>query len=156
IRLGRIEEARSLLWEAHAAYRRLQLPPLAGYNTDPTFSLGIIALIYGDYQEAVRLGEAARQAARAHDHVRNLQLAHYLLACAAQGLADYATARTHAQSALELARQTNSQWFMAYCLNEIGNVALAQGDYAAAQQHFAQSYAIRQEFNDPEGMAVAL
>lgn len=44
----------------------------------------------------------------------------------------------------------------AYCLNELGNIATALGDYAEAKQHYQTSYAIRESFEDPEGMALAL
>jgi ATP/maltotriose-dependent transcriptional regulator MalT len=45
---------------------------------------------------------------------------------------------------------------MAYCLNQLGNVAQALGDTAAAQVHYLGSYTLREEMDDPEGMAVAL
>jgi DNA-binding CsgD family transcriptional regulator len=45
---------------------------------------------------------------------------------------------------------------MAYCLIELGNVAIALGDPAAAKDHFQRSYDIRKEFDDPEGRALAL
>jgi tetratricopeptide (TPR) repeat protein len=44
---------------------------------------------------------------------------------------------------------------MAYCLNLLGESALAVGDMTLAQQHIEASYRLRQEFNDPEGLAVA-
>ena len=53
-------------------------------------------------------------------------------------------------------QETQDRWFMAYCLNELGNVACALGDYAAAKGHYQSSYALREEFGDPEGKAVAL
>jgi ATP/maltotriose-dependent transcriptional regulator MalT len=45
---------------------------------------------------------------------------------------------------------------MAYCLNELGQVEQALGNYDRAAQHFRTSYRLRQEFADSEGMAVAL
>jgi tetratricopeptide (TPR) repeat protein len=45
---------------------------------------------------------------------------------------------------------------MAYCLNLLGEIALALGDVSVAQHHVDASYRLRQEFNDPEGIAVAL
>jgi ATP/maltotriose-dependent transcriptional regulator MalT len=45
---------------------------------------------------------------------------------------------------------------MAYCLNEWGNVDRALANYDEAKQHYQASYAIRKDFDDPEGMAVAL
>jgi ATP/maltotriose-dependent transcriptional regulator MalT len=45
---------------------------------------------------------------------------------------------------------------MAYILSDMGSVARALGDYPQAKQHYQASYAIKNEFNDPEGMAAAL
>jgi len=38
----------------------------------------------------------------------------------------------------------------------LGDVARATGDPATAEGYYRDSYAIREEFDDPEGMAVAL
>lgn len=156
IRLGRIDEAEASLNAGYTYYQRAGIPPLPGYNTDPLFSLGIIALIRGDYAAAAAYGDRSRQTSEQHNHAQNRQLAYYLLACAASAQGDLATARSHAEIACGLARAANSHWFMAYCLNELGNIAQALGDYAAAQSHYTESYTIRAEFNDPEGMALAL
>ncbi len=51
---------------------------------------------------------------------------------------------------------SSDRWFLAYCLNELGNVALARDEFATAREHFQASFVIRQEFDDREGMAVAL
>jgi ATP/maltotriose-dependent transcriptional regulator MalT len=45
---------------------------------------------------------------------------------------------------------------MAYCLGEMGHAARALGDYPAAQRHFEAGYALREQFADLEGMALAL
>lgn len=156
IRLGRIAEAEPLLREAQALYRRLDVPPLPGQSTDPAFPLGIIALIRGDYATAMQLGEQAHQTSEVHNHALNRELACYLLARAAMGLGDYTAAHGHAHTACEITRQTGDHWFMAYCLNTLGDVACTRGEYEAARAHYEASYAIRQDFNDPEGMAVAL
>jgi predicted ATPase/DNA-binding CsgD family transcriptional regulator len=156
VRLGRIAKAQAHLEDARAHYRELGRPPLPGYNTDPEFSLGIVALIRGDYATAAVLGERVCQTNERHAHAQNRALGHYLLASTALAQGDLQTARAHAGQAYVLARATGSQWFMAYCLNELGNVALAVGDYAAARSHFTESHAIREEFEDPEGMALAL
>jgi ATP/maltotriose-dependent transcriptional regulator MalT len=68
----------------------------------------------------------------------------------------YEAAQQYAQQAYLVAQETQDRWFMAYCLNELGNVACALGDYAAAKNHYQSSYALREEFGDPEGMALAL
>jgi ATP/maltotriose-dependent transcriptional regulator MalT len=55
-----------------------------------------------------------------------------------------------------VASAANNRWFMAYCLNELGNAACALNEFAAAKGYYEASYAIRKAFDDPEGMAVAL
>ena len=156
IRLGRIDEADALLQEAYAYQRATDVPPMPGYNTDPAFSLGIVALIQGNYAAATRLGEEVRQRSAAHAHAQNGLLAHYLLASAALAQGELNRAQTHAEQACALARALASHWFEAYCLIELGNIAFAQGDYGAARTHYSASYTIRQVFEDPEGMALAL
>jgi tetratricopeptide (TPR) repeat protein len=70
--------------------------------------------------------------------------------------ARYEQAQTYAQAACDVCQQTEDRWFMAYCLNELGQAARALGDYPAAQRHFEASYALREQFSDWEGMALAL
>ncbi len=156
IRLGRIELAEAALLEAQALYRQLGLPPVAGHSTDPAFLLGIIALIRGHYDEAMRLGEQARQTSETYHHPLNRQVAYYLLTRAALEQGDYDRAAVYAEIAYDAVRQTGDRWFMAYYLNELGNIAYARHDYDAARLHYEASYTIRQDFNDPEGMALAL
>jgi ATP/maltotriose-dependent transcriptional regulator MalT len=50
----------------------------------------------------------------------------------------------------------NDSWFQAFVLNDLGSVAVALGDYAEAQRYFQAAYAVRQDFDDPGGMAEAL
>lgn len=45
---------------------------------------------------------------------------------------------------------------MAYCLTTLGEVALEMQAYGAARRHFESAYSLRQEFRDPEGMALVL
>ncbi len=156
IRLGRIDEAQNFLHEAQTYYAQNKLPPVKGYNTDPTFSLGVIALIQGDYANAARWGEQVLQTSERYNHAQNRPLAHYLLTSAALAQGELELAQHHADTACDLARATGSHWFMAYCLNELGNIAFALGNYGSAHSHYAESYALRQAFDDPEGMALAL
>jgi DNA-binding CsgD family transcriptional regulator len=48
------------------------------------------------------------------------------------------------------------RWFMAYILNNLAELAIIRQDYESARQSCQTSFAIREEFNDLEGMAVAL
>jgi ATP/maltotriose-dependent transcriptional regulator MalT len=116
----------------------------------------VLATIQGDYSQAVKLGEEARQHAQARADEGNLMFASYVLTSAFLAQGRYQTACQAAQQAYSLASALNNRWFMAYCLNDLGNVARALEDYPEAQQHYWAGYALKQEFNDPEGMAVAL
>lgn len=51
---------------------------------------------------------------------------------------------------------TCDRWFKAYLVADLGNIARAVGDYAEAARQYQIGYAIREEFGDPEGSALAL
>jgi ATP/maltotriose-dependent transcriptional regulator MalT len=125
-------------------------------GTNPLTPLAILATIRGDYAEAASLGEQARQASEALADKQNLSFSHYVLTSAFLAQGKHEAAQQHAQQAYATARAAGNRWFLAYCLNEWGNVERALGNHAEARRHFQASYAIRQEFDDPEGMAVAL
>lgn len=156
LRVGRIADAERELVRAENLYQERALAPLPNYFTDPTLYLGLVASVRGNYEEAARLGRKALESAQASNHLLNQQAAHYLLARAALLQDRLAEARVHAQQSYALTATTGDRWFMAYCLNELGNVAFALGNTGAARQHYAAGYKIRREFEDPEGMAVAL
>lgn len=156
IRLGRFDDAQRVIERGQAIYTRQETGPIPGVGTDPRIGLGILAIIRGNYARAEELGDHARQASAIRGDQHNLAVSHYVLTAALLAEGKYETARDHARQACELAQAVNDRWFLAYCLNEWGNVARAMGDYAEARQHYQASYAIRAEFDDPEGVAVAL
>lgn len=156
IRLGLIQKAEDCARRCRDIYQRLGAAPPWGWVTDPLLPLGIISLIRGDYLEAGRLGDQARQTAETQGNPRNLHVAHHVLARAAFLTGQYETARKHAQQSYETALKIQDRWFMAYTLLELGTVARALGNNDAAAQHYQASYDLRREFQDPEGMAIAL
>lgn len=158
IRLGRLAQAKTLLERSHVLYTNLEVPPPPrGMATDPLVPLGVVATLLGDYPVAARLGAQALEQAEARADHGNIMFAFYVLASAALEQGDYAAARHYAQQAYTIASdKMENRWFMAYCLNDLGRVASALGAYAEARQHFQASYALREEFGDPEGVAVAL
>src|SRR5690606_33264692 len=81
---------------------------------------------------------------------------HYALTAIRLALGHYEEARHHAEAASGSARAAGNRWFLPNILNESGKVARTTGNYAKAQSLFQESYEIKREFNDPEGMAVAL
>ena len=46
---------------SQAIYRRLNIPPLPGYLTDPNAPLSFVALTRGDYATAVQFAEQVRE-----------------------------------------------------------------------------------------------
>lgn len=79
----------------------------------------------------------------------------------ALGLALLATVRgnyetAYAQDAYRLAKESGNRWLMGYGLNLLGEVSRVLGHDEEARQYYQQGYFVREEFNDPEGMAAAL
>ena len=156
IRLGQFEEAKILFKRGQKIFDQLgELHP-TGLGTDPLVGLGTLANIQGDYAEAMKLGEAARQQNEANHDQPNLMVAHYVLANAALAQGHYETAQHHTRQAYTMAQAMNERWTMAYYLNDLGNIAKALGNYDQARQHYQAAYDLRNEFDDPEGMAIAL
>jgi predicted ATPase len=155
IRLGRLQQARTVLERSQAILRRLDVSPRPGPGTDPLTALGTLACTLGEYAEAARLGEEARRLNEARGDQANLMYAYYVLTNAASAQGDYDAARHYAHQAYALADRLRDRWFMAYILSDQGHVASALGDLTDAKRQYQASYAIREEFGDPEGMAVA-
>ena len=156
IRLGRYEEAASVLKRSQALFATLGAAPYPASGTDFLPPLAILAIIRGDSREALRLGYRSRQMHAARNDRQNLAFALHGLTSATLAQGDYEAARRYAQQACKVAEAAGNRWYLAYCLNGWGNVARAMGDYTEAEQHFQASYRIREGFDDPEGMAVAL
>jgi predicted ATPase/DNA-binding CsgD family transcriptional regulator len=155
-RLGRLERAAAALEEAESLYTRLGLAPPPGLATDPLLHVGWLAYARGERDEAVRLGEAARRRAEAHGHTGNLPYAWNLLTLVAYAGADRALEKRAAGRAYAAVQDSQDRWFTASCLNQLGGIAIRDGDFAAARRHFQASYEIRAAFGDANGMALAL
>jgi predicted ATPase/DNA-binding NarL/FixJ family response regulator len=156
LRFGRQEGTEACMAHSQAIYRRLRIPPLPGYLTDPNAPLSFVALTRGDYATAVQLAEQVREVAEAQQHPINRQFAYHLLSEAHVGLGAYETAQNFAQQAYAQSLMSGDRWFRAYILNNMGQIAVALGDTRMGESHFRLSYEIRRDFADPEGMALAL
>ncbi len=156
IRLGQIAAAEHALLEAQAMYDRLDVARAPGQNSDPAFSLGLIALISGDYARAEALGDQVRRRSEANGHQLNLEVARYLLARAALEQGQIERAQHHAQLAHDIARRVDDQWFLAHCLTTLGDIAVAFEDLEAAKRYYVLAHEIRDAFNDLEGKALVL
>ncbi len=156
LRFGRQQGTEACMTKSLAIYCRLDIPPLPGYLTDPNAPLSFVALARGDYAAAAQYAELVRQVGESQQHPTNRQFAYHLLAEANLGLGEYEIAREFAQQAYAQALITGDRWFMAYILNNMGQIAVALGDIRMGKTHFQSSYTIREAFDDPEGMALAL
>jgi len=156
MRVGQLENAERVSERSRQIFLKLNVSPPSGMGLDPLVPLALLAVIRGDYNKAVELGEQARQANEARADKQNLAVSKYVLAGVALARGVYEAAYSYAQQAYAVASAANNRWFMAYCLNELGNAACALNELAAAKGYYEASYAIRKAFDDPEGMAVAL
>ncbi|NIV34569.1 MAG: hypothetical protein GWN58_35445, partial [Anaerolineae bacterium] len=83
--------------------------------------------------------------------------AHAMLGSVNLHLGQYGQARTHAETGLALARETNRRVRIGHTLLLLGNVALAEEAYAEAQRRLLQeSVAVYQETRQPDDIACAL
>ena len=156
LRVGQLAEARAVLVESRDCLERHGVPPTPGQASDPELGLAVLALVDGDYAEATRLGERARERSERHRLVGNLPYAWYAIANAAFAEGRYDEAQGAARQAQVAAEHSKDRWFLAYCLNVLGQIAHALGAYEDARRYFEGGYTLREEFDDPEGMAVAL
>ena len=99
LRFGRQEGTEACMAHSHAIYRRLKIPPLPGYLTDPNAPLSFVALTRGNYELAVNYAEKVREVAETHQHPINRQFAYHLLSEAHVGLGAYEKAQSFAQRA---------------------------------------------------------
>ncbi len=156
LRFGRLDEAETALDQLQASYDQLEVGPIFGYVTQPEVMLGFLALVRGNFSEVLQLAQQALAAIDRHPHLSNQEFAYFLMAQATLAQGQYDTAQEFAQRSYDINQSSGNQWFRAYTLNTLGNIALATKNYSLAQQYFEVSYTIRQEFNDAEGMALAL
>ncbi len=155
IRLGLLAQAKVIAERSAATFQRYDLRPEPGLGTDPRTVLGILASIEGDFEATAYFGEQIRHTSDADDNTGNRPFGAYLLTRAALAQGDYEAARRYAREGYAVGKETGERWFLAYSLNELGNVEFALGNYEAARDHYQAALAIRQEFDDPEGPALA-
>lgn len=155
-RLLQLPAMRAALDEAEERYARLGIPPPSGHMTDPQVWRGILALIDGHYAEAERLcAEVVRRSAETRQY-GSLSPAWWVRASAALWQEQLDLASEYARQSTAATQAAGDRWHLAYCLNLQGHIATARAAYVEARQCYEAAYVIREEFEDPEGMAGAL
>ena len=154
--MGQLATMRAAIADSEAIYARLGEEPPPGHTTDPAAFRSLLALIDGDYDEAARLAAAAVERNRAAGRLGSLQLICWVRAAAALWQEDSIAAAEYARQSTDAALAAGDRWYLAYGYNIQGHVATACGDYAAAREYYAAGYAVREEFDDPEGMGTGL
>jgi ATP/maltotriose-dependent transcriptional regulator MalT len=123
--------------------------------TDPGLWRALLTLVDGDYAEAARIGDEVIERNTAQDRLGNLPFTWWLRAAAALWQEDPA-AGEYARRSTEAALAIDDRWNLTYSYNMQGHVATATGDYTGAWRYYEAGYALREEFNDPEGMGTNL
>ena len=103
IRLGQFDEARAAAERSLTLHTKHEIVPPAAIALDPRMPLAILAVIGGDFDEAIRLSEEARAGSEARGDKPNLSFAYYTLTSAALAQGNYQDAYHYAQQASELA-----------------------------------------------------
>ncbi len=155
-RLAQVPAMRGVLTEAEERYARLAFPPPPGQMTDPQLWRALLTLIDGDYAAAERQSAEVIQRNAAEGRLGNLPAAWWLRAAAAMWQEDLEAAGEYARQCSVAALKVGDRWHLAYCRNQQGHIAMERRNYADARQHYEASYAIREEFDDPEGKGTAL
>ncbi len=156
IRLGQIQKAEVTFQDAQALFETHDVIPTKALGAIPYMGLGIVRTIQGQYDEAIELGQALVAYSTAHDYGHDIAGGWYVLSSVALAKANYDEASEAVSLGLDAIRQTKDQWFMAYLLNQQGQIAIARRQYATAQRYFEESFSLRKGFDDPESMLVPL
>ena len=154
--LGQVEIARQGLETAYALYQDLNLKPVPGPGTDPLIGLSLAAMLRGDYEQAVTLGQQVWKRAEAQDDKLSLTLAAFSLTSVAINQGEYDQALHYAKDALRFAKAANHHLLLSYIYDHLGRIMQVSDDLPSAKQYYQASYAIREEFDYPRGMAISL
>jgi ATP/maltotriose-dependent transcriptional regulator MalT len=154
-KLGDLPAMLAAIDEGEARYQQIGDPPPPGLMTDPGLWRALLTLVDGDYAEAARIGDEVIERNTAQDRLGNLPFTWWLRAAAALWQEDPA-AGEYARRSTEAALAIDDRWNLTYSYNMQGHVATATGDYTGAWRYYEAGYALREEFNDPEGMGTNL
>lgn len=155
IRIGRFEHAARVLERSGVLFEELNLTPSYGMGSHPIAPFVITTVVQGDYARAVTLGEKLKSESAARGDKHNQSFACYGLTSAYLNQGQYQAALENGSAALQLVDEIGNHWFSGYCHIELGNVHRSVGHFSEAERHYRESLAIKEAYEDPEGIAVA-
>lgn len=154
IRIGRFDQASNGLERSRSLFKEHQFTPEYGMGSHPLAPLVILNIIQGNYSRAAKLGEQLKAASIAIGDQHNLSFACYGLTGAYLNLGRVEDALENANEALIEANKVGNHWFGGYCQIELGNVHRVMGQYAEARRYYRAALDTKQDYRDPEGIAV--
>ena len=157
IRLGQLTRARDLITNSLHLIEKHGFEGHEGMVFHPLAPLALVTSLLGDNIEAIRLGEELRDISADTGDTFNVLMSNYVLTGVYFRHGMLPEARIAGEKALAEARTLKGGLFLiAYCLNELANVALAEGNMDEARRYYEESYTIRQPHGElDEGAAMA-
>ncbi len=154
---GHFDEARKWLDEVLAAEEMpaASVQP-AALRAQALTAASAVALIQGDYDEAIELSEQTLLLARAQQDRGRIANALSNLGAIVLGAGDPERAAPLLEEAVILSRELEEKPVAARALNNLGDLALTVGDYAQAEALFEESLDLLRELGDTSNVARSL
>jgi predicted ATPase/DNA-binding CsgD family transcriptional regulator len=154
IRLGQLDEAERAVARATELHADSDISALTNLQGHPGIICTFLALLRGEYQQAILLGAEALSAVAESEWSAAATLPHAAMASAYLSLNDYASAKMHAERALALAAGNRRQ--ETFARDILGQVACAEDDLGTARRHFEAAYQICEDYAEHGCMALHL
>jgi predicted ATPase/DNA-binding SARP family transcriptional activator len=119
-------------------------------------SLGSVALVLGDYEQAERLGQDCLKRRKEAGDARGVALSLNFLGSLFYRLGRHSQAQQYCQQSLDMARKIDSRRGIAKALHTLGQIAQEESNHEAAQRYYEQSLALFREIGDRRRIAYTL
>jgi len=152
-RLGKNDEARALLEEAHPALQSMQA------TAEAAFALTLLSWVMQDLGALAEAEQLGRQGLAAYGDLADrygMGWAATSLHSATASAGRFAASRDCAEQALDLYAACGTPREIAAASSNLGKLAGIAGDYAGARAHFERALPLLQDQEDRRGMAVCL
>lgn len=155
---GHFSEARKWLDEVLAAEEMLaaSVEQPAALRAQALTAASAVALIQGDYGEAIELSEQTLLLARAQQDLGRIANALSNLGAIVLAAGDSERAALLLEEAVTLSRELEEKPVAARAMNNLGDLALTVGDYAQAEALFEESLDLLRELGDTSNVARSL